>query len=261
MASETSFRTTDGVRISYEECGQGRPMVFVHGWAATREFWRNQITGLSGEFRVIAPDLRGHGSSAMDIGLDYTIERMSRDLRELIQGLDLRDYLLVGHSLGGALAVRCCEPQGGCGGLVLTGVSSRTPGRLSVLLMSVLLKSRGLAERVVTPRMFRPHVEAELVDFVKGQSARSPVDVLVSVMRQIAGTEMVPHPEEAEVPTLVIAGDSDRIVAPEKQRLLADRMGAKFVMVRDAGHNLMLERPARFNQILKDFASLDDAGP
>ena len=102
--AQGSFVTSDGVLISFDDVGSGHPFVFIHGWAATRRFWHFQIERLSEQYRTVALDLRGHGDSQKQRDLEFSVERMAEDVRELIEHLQLDGFILVGHSLGGLLA-------------------------------------------------------------------------------------------------------------------------------------------------------------
>jgi non-heme chloroperoxidase len=95
------FTTSDGVQIFYKSFGEGRPMLFSHGWPLSADAWDTQILffGTKG-FRVIAHDRRSHGRSDQ-VWHGNNMDRYADDLAELIQKLDLRDAILVGHSTGG----------------------------------------------------------------------------------------------------------------------------------------------------------------
>ena len=97
----SSFTTTDGTRLFYKDWGKGQPILFAHGWPLSSDAWDQQLLffGQQG-FRVIAHDRRSHGRS------DQTwegnnMDQYADDLAELIEALDLRDLILVGHSTGG----------------------------------------------------------------------------------------------------------------------------------------------------------------
>jgi len=97
----STLTTQDGTRIFYKDWGRGQPILFSHGWPLSAEAWDNQMLffGQSG-YRVIAHDRRSHGRS--DQTWDgNTMDRYADDLAELIEALDLRDLILVGHSTGG----------------------------------------------------------------------------------------------------------------------------------------------------------------
>jgi non-heme chloroperoxidase len=93
------FTTADGVRLHYLEAGSGNPLVLIHGWSQCAEEFKHQIAELSGSYRVIAIDQRGHGESEKP-GFGYKIHRLSKDLHELLISLDLTDVTVLGHSMG-----------------------------------------------------------------------------------------------------------------------------------------------------------------
>ena len=95
------FTTADGTQLFYKDWGAGQPIVFSHGWPLSSDAWDQQMLffGNNG-FRVIAHDRRGHGRS--DQTWDgNNMDRYADDLAELIEALDLKDAILVGHSTGG----------------------------------------------------------------------------------------------------------------------------------------------------------------
>ena len=97
----TYFTTTDGTRLFYKDWGAGQPILFAHGWPLSSDAWDQQLLffGQNG-FRVVAHDRRSHGRS--DQTWDgNNMDQYADDLAELIEALDLRDLVLVGHSTGG----------------------------------------------------------------------------------------------------------------------------------------------------------------
>lgn len=91
--------TNDGVRLNYIEQGKGRPLVLVPGWSQTAAMYKHQIEALSRRYRVIAVDMRGHGDSDKPAH-GYRIARLADDLHDFIAGMNLRDVVLGGHSMG-----------------------------------------------------------------------------------------------------------------------------------------------------------------
>ena len=242
-----TLEASDGVMLSYLESGEGRPIVFIHGWAATSRFWEGIVSHLS-PFRIIAPDLRGHGDSGKDSGIDYSTQRLVKDILELVDALGLVKPIIVGHSLGGIIAAECAA-NSGASGLMITGVPRKID--VPVNRLKILMKMRWVAERLVTPKMFAPGADPELLDFVRRESARSPAGVLVEVMESTAGSVLAPI--EGKLPLLVVAGEFDSLNPLADQRLLAGEIGGEFRVVKGAGHNLMLEKPGEFAEIITDF--------
>jgi pimeloyl-ACP methyl ester carboxylesterase len=96
--------TVEGVRLAYEERGEGSPaFIFVHGWACDRTCWAAQVEAFSTEYRCVAVDLRGRGESAAvpPFGVGRAIE----DIASLARTLGLGPAIIVGHSLGGIIAL------------------------------------------------------------------------------------------------------------------------------------------------------------
>ena len=97
----STITTKDGTEIFYKDWGKGQPVVFSHGWPLTGDAWDVQMMFLSSHgYRTIAHDRRGHGRSAQPWhGND--MDTYADDLAELIEQLDLKDIVLIGHSTGG----------------------------------------------------------------------------------------------------------------------------------------------------------------
>lgn len=97
--------TSDGAELAVIERGHGRPVVLVHGVVLSSLCWHRQLEDLGGEARVIAYDQRGHGESTSG-RQGLTLDRLADDLFEVLERLDVRGAVLVGHSLGGMVAMR-----------------------------------------------------------------------------------------------------------------------------------------------------------
>jgi pimeloyl-ACP methyl ester carboxylesterase len=105
----------DAISIYFESTGEGRPVVFLHGWTMDHELWDRQVTAFAPSYRCVTVDLRGHGSSSKPVD-GYGYEEHVEDLHELLGALDLRHATLVGSSMGGAIAIQLAAgPPRACG--------------------------------------------------------------------------------------------------------------------------------------------------
>ena len=119
------FVTLDNTKLYYEEFGQGKPIVFVHGMSGNCKGFYPIIDGLKGEYRCITYDQRGHGASSVtEKGL--TLDQLGRDLMELIEYLGLEDIAIMGHSMGVATIFSYVE-QFGCRHLSEALLADMTP--------------------------------------------------------------------------------------------------------------------------------------
>src|SRR5690606_39610658 len=104
--STGTVTTKDGTEIFYKDWGSGQPVVFSHGWPLTADVWDDQLWYVaSNGFRAIAHDRRGHGRSSQPWN-GNDLDTYADDLATLLDHLDLRDVILVGHSTGGGEVVR-----------------------------------------------------------------------------------------------------------------------------------------------------------
>jgi pimeloyl-ACP methyl ester carboxylesterase len=104
-AIDATVASADGVPIRYHAEGRGEPaLVFIHGWACDRSHWAEQVTRFSADRQVITLDLAGHGESGRERRA-WTVESLGADVRAVVLALDLRRVVLIGHSLGGPVAI------------------------------------------------------------------------------------------------------------------------------------------------------------
>ena len=98
--------TRDGTQIFYKDWGHGMPVLFSHGWPLNADAWEDQMKLVAENgYRGIAHDRRGHGRSSQPWD-GYNFDSFADDLNDLVQSLDLRDFVLVGHSMGGGEVAR-----------------------------------------------------------------------------------------------------------------------------------------------------------
>jgi pimeloyl-ACP methyl ester carboxylesterase len=265
--------TSDGGRSFVVSAGSGRPLVLLHGITMRADAWVYQYE-LADRAHVIAVDLRGHGRSI--VGRDgATIGLCARDLRELLETLDLRDAVLVGHSLGGmALGQFLLDhpevARERVGAFALLGTAGRMPVALPAPVLATLA-DRLLADAEgggrLTARLHRlPRSDLgewgvrqafgkdpsrRHLDLVAASFEQLPGDVYISLLTSIIGFDALDAWARVEQPVAIAVGGRDRIVPPrESERLARTVPGARLERYPGAGHILMYERPREVNGIL-----------
>lgn len=263
------YETDGGDRLWYEEQGEGPTLILLHGWCMSSAVFRIQLDELATSFRVLAPDLAGHGRSNRSAG-GYGFEKYSRDLASLVQTLQLSDLLLAGWSLGAQVAIQALPLlRERVAGLVLIAgtprftSSSDFPYALSRMEADGMgLKVRrniGRALEGFIGRMFAPGEldDPLLADRVRGLLADVPIpdtDCALQSLQALSAADMRGLIERIDLPTLVINGDQDRICLPQASAWMADHITAsRRISFSGCGHAPFMTRSREFNACLIDF--------
>jgi pimeloyl-ACP methyl ester carboxylesterase len=117
----------------------GMPVVFVHSYAGTSKHWAEQLDHLRASRRALALDLRGHGSSSPPPDDDYSIESLAEDIEAVVDSLDLKRFVIVGHSLGASAAIAYTGTHPGrVSGLVVVGAPGKLPAETAKQILDSL---------------------------------------------------------------------------------------------------------------------------
>ena len=272
-----------GHSVSYRRAGWGPVVVLIHGITGSSLTWEEVIEPLAEHYTVVAPDLLGHGESAKPRG-DYSLGAYASGVRDLLQAIGHDRATVVGHSLGGGVAMQFAYqfPER-CERLVL--VSSGGLGREVHMLLRAaalpgsefvlpLLAAPGLITRLDTVGAFLSRLGlragADLDEMWRGFSSLSDAGAraaFIHTLRTILdpGGQRVSATDRlylaAEMPTLILWGERDPII-PYRHGLRASEMmpGSRFVTFPDAGHFPYRDDPRRFVRELTDFLESTEPG-
>lgn len=272
MAKTHTIEGGDGIELHVREWGNpdGAPIVLIHGWSQCHMSWRVQYESeLAGEFRLVTPDLRGHGMSAAPPGADsYTNARLwADDVAAVIDALKLDRPVLAGWSYGGyvisdyirvhgqdkvsglvyvAGAVTLNESAFGTliGQPFIEGVEGTTQPDLPVTIDGLRTFLRDCAERPLPSEDFERAVAFNTVVRPEVRSAL--------VGRSIDSDDVL---ESMSIPVLAVHGTDDRIVLPAMtEHILSTCPTATGSWYQGVGHMSFMEDPQRFNRELAAFA-------
>lgn len=265
-----SLVLADGRRLAYRDSGSGPALVLLHGWAMSSVVFSELSAELSRDFRVLAPDLRGHGGS--DPGPDYGCCGFVADLSEWLIALDLQQVALLGWSLGGEVALTLAADdriRSRLRALVLVATTPRFAAGDDWRGGLPTTQLRALA------RDLRRNYLKTMGDFFALQFSDEtlPKERYQEILRFAVRAGRLPEPEIAlagletlgqedlrdllprlQLPTLVIHGGLDRIVLPEAGRFLAATLPqARLELWPEVGHAPFISDPLRFCSLLRNF--------
>jgi pimeloyl-ACP methyl ester carboxylesterase len=259
--------TLHGDRVAYRDEGVGEVLLLIHGMGGSSKTWSAVIPMLAMKYRVIAPDLLGHGQSDKPRG-DYSVGAFAVLLRDLLDALDIPQVTIIGHSLGGGIAMQFAHQHrqyckrivlissGGFGGdvgralrllslpgseLVLPVIASRP----AVLAGNALRALMGSSNRFqASPSLSnRDNRQAFL------RTLRSVVDFrgqAVSALNRLCSN--------AVLPALIISGDQDRVIPVEHARAAHRTMpNSRLNIIPGVHHHPPTERPETVARLIDDF--------
>ncbi len=278
ITSEIHHIDLHGDRVAYREAGEGPVLLLVHGITSDSSVWQRVIPGLARHATVIAPDLAGHGESHRGRG-DYSLGAHASTLRDLLLSLGHTRATVVGHSLGGGVAMQfayqfpdMCErlvlvDSGGLGREVSLLLRAATlPG--SELVLPLLAASRlldagakigGLLDRIGlrlgTDLEQMAHGHGTLSD---GESRAAFLHTLRSVVD--AGGQRVDASNRLylaeHIPFLLVWGEHDSIIPVAHGRAAHDALpNSELVVLDRSGHFPQLDEPERFLDAVLDFVA------
>ena len=275
-------RTVDvhGHPVNFVEAGSGPVLLLIHGMAGTGANWEAVLEPLAIDHTVIAPDFPGHGGSAPGGG-DYSLGSLASGLRDLLVSLGHERATLVGHSLGGGVAMQftyqfpemverlVLVSSGGLGpdvspilrAAALPGAELFISATAGVGSMVGSVVGRGLGALGMRPN-------ADLAEVTRGYASLSDPErrkAFLATLRSVVGTEgqrvaALDKLYLAEaLPLLIVWGENDPIIPVDHAHAAhAQLAGSRLEVFEDTGHVPQLERPGRFIAVLERFLAETD---
>lgn len=268
QAKGNFIRTRDGVELFYREWGAGRPVVFVHSWALSTSMWTYQEAFLSDRgMRCISYDRRGHGRSDIP-AYGYHMDTLADDLAAVIERLDLRDAVLVGHSMGCAEILRYVGRHGTGRVSKIVLLAPTTPFVLQTAdneygAPAEYFENNRAEWRADFPKwlednklpFFIPETSPGMMDWFVEEMLRTPLSVGIACNRTLVETDLRPDLAKVDRPTLILHGDRD-VSAPLEltgRRTAAGIRGAVLKVCAGAPHGLFVTHMAQVNEEVLNF--------
>ena len=251
----------NGIQMAYTDEGEGACLFFVHGFPLSRGAWSKQVEAFKASYRVIAPDLRGFGESGGGTG-PVAMEAHARDLHALAQRLETGPLILVGHSMGGYIALAFAKAYPGmlrALALVGTKAGADAPEAAEarrVLADRVQAEGASVVVNAMAPKMLSDsNTDQAMAAAVRGFMAPSQAAGIVGALLGMATRpDARPWLESLRMPALVVAGLDDTLIPPgESQALAKGIRGAQLRLIPKAGHLVAFEQPEAFNAAIWDW--------
>lgn len=249
----------NGITIAYEMAGQGEPLLLIHGAGVSRLEWKPQLEALGEYFRLVMPDVRGHGDSEQT-KTPYTMKLFADDMIALLDALKLEQVLILGHSMGGTIAQQMAvdHPER-VKGLVLAETSYGTANE-------PLLRWAGVAAewmmRLVGVKRLIPmsakqfargskETESMLLEAFEPQ-VKTPANFInIAHANNLFDGKGVLH--RIQCPTLVLIAEHNRVTHKFGHYMAEAIPDARLQTIPNAGHTLNWDNAAAFNRVVVNF--------
>lgn len=257
----------DSTRIHFVEAGEGPPIILIHGFGASTFSFRHTIPELARHFRVIAVDLKGFGLSERPTAGDYSLSAQARLVGDFMEHLDIQQAVVLGHSMGGEVALRLAiDFPRKVNRLILVDSATHSlthrGARVSLFLRPLLpllalftlhsgrFRRISLRSAVYDPAHLTPEV---LEGYFRPTRVRGH---LAGLGRMLVDRRADPplDPSAVTQPTLILWGEHDRWLPPSHGERLHEQIPeSRLVLIPRAGHLPLEERPEESNRAILEF--------
>lgn len=256
----------NNTQFYYEDKGEGLPILLIHGLALSGRVFERQIDYLSRRYRVIVPDLRGHGRSA-EIHEGHTIAQYARDIYHLVKQLELSECVLLGWSLGG-LVVWDYLSQFGSSGVNASVIIAEPPAELNSSdsslgsmnfeslreAMTAVQTNRDLLVDSFVGSLSNENLSPETFRNLRNDVLGQPASITSAILFDMAVQDYRSQLRKFDVPTLLCYGKNDQMTPLAAGQYLASNLpNAQLKIFDNSGHSPFLEEPEQFNQTVYGF--------
>jgi pimeloyl-ACP methyl ester carboxylesterase len=257
-------RLSNGITISYHDSGSGMPILFLHSFGHNKNLWFPQLTHfLERGFRVLAPDMPGHGDSSYDRAR-HGVDQMAQGYAELLDSLGIGKAILVGISMGGYIALRMWARRPDLiAAMVLSNSKAEKDSDEIVARRHAQVENiekNGLEHFVSTgaPKRLSPLTLERrpwVLDTITLLNYTVPAEVNAATLEAMArkedDTKVLPT---IDVPVLVTSGSDDLFIPKDSPgNLHAGIKGSRFHEIAGTGHVSSLEAPTEYNRVVDEF--------
>jgi len=245
--------------IFTEDTGSGIPLVLVHGFLGSSDMWEPQINFFKDNFRVIAPALPGFGNSS-NINSCNSIECMAKTILDLLEKKEIKNFNLLGHSMGGMIVQEMAKIAGEkilkliCYG---TGPRGNIPGRFETIDQSrEKLKINGLKDTAyrIAKTWFIEKEKAKYFYLCEEAGKQTSIEAMDNGLVAMKNWDGVENLKNIKNETLIVWGDQDKAYNFNQVETLNSSIpNCDLKIIRGCSHNVHLENPDEFNTVVEKF--------
>jgi pimeloyl-ACP methyl ester carboxylesterase len=263
--TKKTIRAEDGLSIVCEVCGKGdTALVFLHGWCGDREYWKHQVDVFAADYRVVTLDQAGHGESGKD-RKDWSASGLAGDVEAIVKALGLKRVILIGHSMGGPVALMASKRMPGTvvavvGVDTLQNAEFKMPEEVTKKFLEGFEKDFKGTMRTGFSGLLQEKADPDLKKWILTRAEAQDEKMALALMRDLTSLDVKPLLRDTKVPVRCInSAGGFQFFTPTSIEINKKYADFNAVLIEEVGHYPMLEKPGEFNQklreVLKEFAA------
>ncbi|HEV2121509.1 MAG TPA: alpha/beta hydrolase [Chloroflexota bacterium] len=231
----------NGSPVHYLVAGSGEAVVLIHGLSGSTLWWRPTLPALLPGYRVFLVDLPGFGRMRR-MARQFALSNAAHWLADWMQAVGLREANVVGHSMGGYIALQ------------LAAIAPHAVSRLILVTPAGMPKSRTILGYTLPLIRALPHMAPRFFPVLVADALRAGPLTVLRAARDLTAQDVRAAASEVRAPTLIVCGRHDTLVPPSAGTVLRQLLpNARYLLIDGAGHVPMYERPSAFNEALLAF--------
>ncbi|MFC2088421.1 alpha/beta fold hydrolase [Calditrichota bacterium] len=250
--------SSDSVRIAYNVYGTGSTsLIFIHGWSCDSRYWKNQTSEFSKDYQMITIDVAGHGHSSLN-RINYTMISFAEDIKAVIDKEKINRAILIGHSMGGGIIAEASRMMPN---KIISIIGIDTYQNVDEKFTQEALDGMidpfdnnfvNAAKGFVTP-MLPEKTDKKLTTWIMEDMSSAPKEIAVNAIRNYMGQYITGEAskvfEDINIPIVSI---NARLWPTNPEANRKHMKSYKLLYIEDTGHFPMLEKPEKFNMLLKE---------
>lgn len=241
----------DGLEYTFNQ-GEGKPVIFVHGWLGSKEFWKLLTPHLEIDNPILRYDQRCHGGSTCK---PFTVKLLARDLHNLIEELELEEPVIVGHSMGGMTALQYAADYENFSGLVLLATSASTPDPENKSVEYFLDKYSELDKdtwaEMITENYVAESEAPEIREMTRRELKKADARPIKHGLKAMMRYDVTESIENFTKSAAVVAAERDGAITREKSQEVKNLLDCRIEFL-NTSHQMLPEEPEKVAEVIKE---------
>lgn len=250
----------DGTSIKYDKHGNGdHALILIHGWVNNRTVWDHEKNALSDKYKVISFDLRGHGESDPVTEEKISLESFSQDIDAILEKEDIETYTLIGHSMGGMIALHHEATRKDGKKLILLDTSPK-PVRSGLKkiynkILDLLEVGKHLDSDILHQEKdvdLTPYGFSDYLVFIEGLK-NTNLHVLFACLEMMIDADLIDQAKTIDIPTLILYGKGDTLLQKKESTKLHNVIDRSYLEEIDGKHHINISEPEAVERKIRRF--------